>query len=189
MAKRYEWEHVLSSSIDGDIDIILERYETLEDLLCEMYQSSLEDLQQSTHGGCDGNGKEWEFTFEELLETIKKMGCYGFADAKQKIHFWVNIETVDPLDFIGMMAHEKGHLTRPFHKNDLKEEFKAERYADAASFAFQIYSDVFGKHTQNITRSNEGDARCCPKCGCQIYDPFGRGAVVHDVESCAGRGE
>jgi len=26
----------------------------------------------------------------------------------------------------------------------------------------------------------------CPKCGCQIYDPFRWGKVIHDVVSCRG---
>ena len=46
------------------------------------------------------------------------------------------------VDFIGMMAHEKGHLTRPFHRNEIEEEMKAERYGDAAAFAYQVYEDL-----------------------------------------------
>ena len=26
----------------------------------------------------------------------------------------------------------------------------------------------------------------CPKCGCQIYSPFGDGKLIHDVNSCGG---
>lgn len=27
----------------------------------------------------------------------------------------------------------------------------------------------------------------CPKCGAGIYDPFGMGRLMHDVDSCLGR--
>lgn len=139
MAYIYNW----SSAVDGDDVIKLERYETAEDLLCAMWQCDIEDLKKSKHGGFDGNGKEYEYSYDDLIRSLKIMGCYGFADSKKKIHFWVDINVVDPIDFIGMIAHEKGHMTRPFHKDEMKEEIKAERYGDAASFAFQIYKDVF----------------------------------------------
>ena len=28
--------------------------------------------------------------------------------------------------------------------------------------------------------------RPCPKCGCQIFDPFGGGVLMHDVNRCRG---
>lgn len=28
--------------------------------------------------------------------------------------------------------------------------------------------------------------KTCPKCGCQCYDPFGMGKLMHDSEACLG---
>jgi hypothetical protein len=30
-------------------------------------------------------------------------------------------------------------------------------------------------------RGTDAPPRTCPKCGCQVYDPFGFGKVIHDV--------
>lgn len=136
---RYNW----SSSIDGEIAVILHRYDTIEDLLVEMRQCPIEDIKMSQHGGFDGDGKEYEYTYDQYYEAIERIGCYAFADNKSEIHFWVDTEKAYPGDFLGMIAHEKGHLTRPFHRNEMKEEIKAERYGDTAAFAYQIYKDVF----------------------------------------------
>jgi hypothetical protein len=136
MTYRYEW----SSSMEKDA-IVLKRHKTLEELLCLMWGG--ESLEGSTFGGFDGDGNEYELSFDEMVGNIKEMGCYGFVDSKQSIHFWVDTDIVSPVDFIGMMAHEKGHLTRPFHRDEMREEMKAERYGEAASFAFQIYMDIF----------------------------------------------
>ena len=31
-----------------------------------------------------------------------------------------------------------------------------------------------------------GSADQCPRCGCQLFDPFGLGQLVHDVYDCRG---
>jgi len=141
MAFHFKWKHV-SSSVDGEYVIKLIRYDTLDEILEKHYGCSIADLKKSRHFGFDGNNMEWEFTFEEMYENIQIMGCYGMAVNKEEIHFWVDVNGVDPSDFIGMIAHEKGHLTRPFKRDPMKEEFKAERYGDAASFAFCIAKEI-----------------------------------------------
>jgi len=40
-----------------------------------------------------------------------------------------------------------------------------------------------GESTCNL-QNVSGSA--CPKCGCQIYSPFGDGRLMHDVNSCGG---
>jgi hypothetical protein len=139
MAFRYTWTN---EDMEAQVAVTLKRHETPESLLCQMWNCDIESLESSTCGGFDGDGNEYELSFDEMVGNIKEMGCYGFVDSKQVIHFWVDLDIVSPSDFIGMMAHEKGHLTRPFHRDDMKEEIKAEKYGDAASFAFQIYTNI-----------------------------------------------
>ena len=145
MAFRYK--HEQKTGFEGKVSITLVRYETLNELIEEHYQMPFEELAGGEVCGGDGNGGEYKLSFEEMIENISEMGCYGFACKKKgenEIHFWVNKETVDPVDFLGMIAHEKGHTMRPWKRDPLQEEARAERYGDTASFAFQIAKDILG---------------------------------------------
>lgn len=42
------------------------------------------------------------------------------------------------------------------------------------------------KNSDDQTLNKVNDPEQCPKCGCQVTDPFGFGTVMHDVESCLG---
>lgn len=37
---------------------------------------------------------------------------------------------------------------------------------------------------QNMKRFCETQPTRCPKCGCQVFDPFGIGLVIHDIVLC-----
>ncbi len=136
------------------VEIYFYRYDTLKEIIEEHYQTPFNELSDFQVCGGDGRGGEYNLTFEEMIENIKLMACFGFAckqDGKNEIHFWVDIDNVDPIDFIGLIAHEKGHLLRPWKKTSIDEELKADRYADTATLAFKVACDVLG-----IIYSKEG---------------------------------
>ena len=95
-------------------------------------------------GGCDGNGNEYKFTPETALENLVKTGCWGFCDDKGVVpilHIWCSPDCqIDNL--IHLLAHERGHTLRPWHRSQEKEEMKAERYGDTARFAYQVALQV-----------------------------------------------
>lgn len=59
--------------------------------------------------------------------------------------------------------------------SDLKEKLSDFNRARA-----ERTNENSGLHLQNVSGS------ACPKCGCQIYSPFGDGRLMHDVNSCGG---
>lgn len=38
-----------------------------------------------------------------------------------------------------------------------------------------------------ITRFVSRQPQACPVCGAQMFDPFGMGIVIHDIERCAAK--
>ena len=149
MTFHYGWTDHINGDTNNDVSLKVRQYDTLEELFEEMYGMETKELKTYEHSGYDGKGKDWNYTFDEMCTNIGKMGCYAFARGKEEIHFWVDLKTVDPLDFIGMMAHEKGHLTRPYKRNPMQEEVKAERYGVAASFAYSMWELINQKEKEN----------------------------------------
>ena len=109
-------------------------------------------------GGCDGDGNEYEFTPEAAMENMAKTGCWGFCDDKAIIptlHIWCSPDCqVDNL--IHLLAHERGHSLKPWHRSEAKEEIKAERYGETARFAYQVALQV-----KELTRQ-EASGHCQP---------------------------
>lgn len=121
--------------------ITVKRHATLEELIAFEYGMPIEEVTKCEHGGFDGNGKEYKFTFEELKESIQEAGCYGFANNKDEIHVWID-SRCSPLEVIRLLAHERGHCIRPFYRDPMQEEEKAELYSLCAEFAFNVAKDL-----------------------------------------------
>ena len=146
MAFRYKWDQKTDMGTEK-VAIYFYRYDTLKEILEATYGSDFDELAGGQVCGGDGRGGEYNLTFEEIVENIKLMACFGFAckrEGENQIHFWVDVDNVDPIDFIGLIAHEKGHLLRPWKKDQMQEELKADRYADTATLAFKVACDVLG---------------------------------------------
>lgn len=137
-----KWSQLIQSTVDGKYVINFIRYDTVEDLLVEHWQCPLDDLRKSECGGETIDGKEISFTFDEVINNLKTMGCHGFAK-NNEIHFWIDPNKASAEDVFALIAHEKGHLTEPFEDDDIKEEKKAERFGDAAVLALSIYKKIF----------------------------------------------
>lgn len=118
-----------------DINIVL--YPTLEKLTEKLFQCPIEEL--DTVGFVDVDGKEEIFNAKEYLKTKRKEHCDGFTDYKTKtIHIWFDKDKVEERTLMEMLSHEKGHLTKPIHRDDLKEELKAETISQDAMFAYDL---------------------------------------------------
>ena len=133
--KRNEIETAILIEDDKDIKIV--RYKTPEELLAAEYGMPIDELRLCKHGGFDSDGKEVEFDFNELIIAVKDMGCYGFAGNKLDIHVWISADA-NLVDVMNLLAHERGHLFRPFHRDLMKEEKKANLYGLCAEFACRV---------------------------------------------------
>jgi len=120
------------------------RHNTLDDLLAALYEISVEELQSSEMGGCDLNGDEYAFPYDEICSHIKVERCYGYADHKnQEIHLWIDAE--DPPEFAGLLAllsHEIAHNTGTQCVDDMDEEKRAEEMSDVAVAAYELCREV-----------------------------------------------
>lgn len=144
MAFKYKWDQKTHMGTKK-IAIYFYRYDTLKELIEKHYQTPFDELEGGEICGGDGNGGDYNLSFEEMIENIELMACYGFAckrEGENQIHFWVDADKVDPVDFIGLISHEKGHLLRPWKRDVMQEELKADRYADTATLAFKVACDV-----------------------------------------------
>jgi hypothetical protein len=146
MAFRYKWDQKVDMGTEK-VAIYFYRYDMLNELLEEHFRTPMDELEGAEVCGSDGRGGEYKLSFEDMVDNIKEMACYGFSckrEGEDQIHFWVDVDKVDPVDFIGLISHEKGHILRPWRRDQMQEELKADRYADTATLAFRVACDVLG---------------------------------------------
>ena len=126
----------------ANIKIKIVKYRSPEKLLEFMWDTPLSDLKKSRHGGLDGAGKNHEYTFKQMIDSIRENGCYGCAEPeKNSIHIWIG-KNANPDTVLELMAHERGHLMEPQYKNAMHDEVKAEQYALCATFAFSVIKEL-----------------------------------------------
>lgn len=88
----------------------------------------------------DAAGTYKKKTMRESLIGIYKQQVWGWCENKETIHIWVGKEAKFE-DVVGLIAHERGHMIRPYHRS-LKEEQKACRYQDVAVMAYEVARDL-----------------------------------------------
>ena len=128
----------IESVVDRKKSIELHIYETPEEVVSAMF-GKIDDIVDV--GGFDGNGSEYHMTLDTMLSNIKESGCWGFSGNKKAIHVWFD-KSVDLKTLIHLFAHERGHLLRPYHRDEEQEEIKAERYGDTAVFAYEVATEL-----------------------------------------------
>lgn len=101
-----------------------------------------------TINGFDGEGGEYSLSVDEFIKNVSSFGCWGFCEGNENIHIWYD-EKVELKSLIHFLAHEKGHMNRPHHKDKEREEMKAELYGNTAVFAFEIAEVLYKRLRQN----------------------------------------
>lgn len=117
---------IIESTVDTDYELTLRVYDTLEEVFEALYKLPIKELLEGAIGVCDQNDNEAEeISFSEILDVHKnEVGCYGFADPKQKIiHIWYRVG-IAKLNLLRLISHEIGHLTRPKKRDHLKEKLR-----------------------------------------------------------------
>jgi len=111
-------------------------HKTAEDIVSEFFGGSYEDSENLE--GHYTNGDPYSISVKDLLENIKERKCWGYSNKKNKwIHLWFSPD-VNPQELIALIAHERSHLLRPFHKYSSEEEIKAGKYENVTAFSFDV---------------------------------------------------
>ena len=120
-------------------EFVLVEYDEIDECLAEFLGVKKDKLEKV-------RGKmEWETEDGEIIECSKKkfvgnvreQDCWGWVRGKSEIHFWFEVGTaVESL--VAMLAHELGHMERPFYKEHKKEEKKACKYGRVALEAYRL---------------------------------------------------
>lgn len=89
-------------------------------------------------GTMDEKGNIQEITVDEMISAIKPIGVWGFTDTKtRKIYFWADRNAVKR-KLIEFFAHEIGHNSGKKCADVVKEEMRADEYANVATLAFDM---------------------------------------------------
>lgn len=75
----------------------LKKYNSIDEIFLASWQNednsiTLEDLQQSTIGGLDGDENEYEFSYQDQKDGIEQQGIWGWIDDEKVIHYWIGKE-------------------------------------------------------------------------------------------------
>lgn len=138
-------EHVFEIPDDGE-RILVAVHETLESCIAAYFDCpESEILEREGHWeGYDSKGEPYRLTTQEVVENCTRKGVWGFLEDKVKIHVWVDTGKATFADALKLIAHERGHMLRPYHKTTRGEEMKAGRYEDVADFAYLAATVIFG---------------------------------------------
>lgn len=126
------------TSLPKDFDVLI--YNTPEEILNKFW--GCDEDYEGDHGFNDGKGNEIILSHAETIDNIKEMGVWGFVGDKKDIHIWIDFDTVDDTNFMSFISHEIGHLQKPYKKDLMEEEMKAEHYSDITSCSYFLFMAI-----------------------------------------------
>jgi uncharacterized protein YjaZ len=122
------------------------QYKTIKECLEAFYfNTPLDQVPDGFFCYQDADGNEFSIAKDKAIEMIKKRNAWGWVENKEIIHIFIK-KKAPMLEVVEMLAHEIGHLQRPFHKS-LKEEKKANLYAKVAVTALAIALELKKKES------------------------------------------
>ena len=123
-----------------EIDIIT--YKTINDCLAAFYGIDKKELSEvdGHFEWKDCNGREFTMEAQKAIQMIRKKKVWGWVEGKKTIHAFIR-KSASLRDIIELLAHEVGHMQRPFYRS-LKEEQKANIYEEVAVCAFDIATQL-----------------------------------------------
>ena len=89
----------------------------------------------------DADGTNHKTKNSTALSLIKRRTCWGWTEDKKVIHVWIG-KRATLVDIVGLLAHEMGHIQRPFRANVYDEEQKAAIYASVALGALSAAEEM-----------------------------------------------
>lgn len=120
------------------------RYDTLEACMAAFYGCTEIGLLDQPRTRWEHKGRETVWPIRRVIRNRKKIGTWGWAENKKAIHVWITKEA-SMQSVIHLVAHELGHLERPYRMDKFEEERKAVKYSEVATLAFEISEDLISK--------------------------------------------
>lgn len=138
------------------------KYDSPEEVMNELFTANMEGVPiedddeipvqesvvESRFMTVDSKGNEDTISDSEVLESIKKIGIWGWVEDKTNtIHLWCDTGRIKMEDMVFFLGHEIGHTIKEPdvpHTHDLDEEHRADGYAWAAKEAYRIASLIIG---------------------------------------------
>jgi hypothetical protein len=113
-----------------------------ESVVAEHWKMPIAELSAAQLGGIDAEGKQLEYSVDDMIEGIRAQGLWGFADTRNLLlHYWKSVGTSD-FDLMHFLAHELYHLRLKPHRNHLRDEKLAEDFGRVAAEAFRLLKAV-----------------------------------------------
>lgn len=75
----------------------------------------------------DGEGESFDEGFDDLLTYVRRAGQWAYVSRKYQLNIWLRRNT-NFSELVSLLAHEYGHLVRPWHKSVALEEEKATEF-------------------------------------------------------------
>lgn len=121
--------------------MIVIKYKTLEECMAEYFDCDIVDIpKQGLWEWMDGDRlRVWGM--RRVIRSRTKAGTWGWVEDKGKIHIWI-ADYAKKKHIIRTLAHEMGHIMRPYKRISTEEEAKAERYAEVAQGAFMAMEAI-----------------------------------------------
>lgn len=129
------------------MSIFIHRYETLEACMAAYFDCAPEDIKKQGRWAWMDGERYRVWPTSRVLRTRRKAGVWGFCVDKKELHVWI-ADHARPEKILRLLAHELGHIRRPWHRDRDQEEAKAENYAMVAVTAFVIMQDITSKEKQ-----------------------------------------
>jgi hypothetical protein len=120
------------------------RYKTITECLAAFFYCQKDEL-SSVRGQfkwSDADGTVHSQEVQEAIRVIKKRPVWGWVEDKRTLHLFIR-KRASFRQVLRLVAHELGHTRRPFHRS-VKEEQKAEKYAEVATDALDIAQQLTG---------------------------------------------
>jgi hypothetical protein len=151
--------------------IKLQRHETAEALLRTFWSFALEpgeDPATFEMGALDEHGNEVELSWETQLESLNRMGFWGYADYSQwTVHMWARPDVPEEV-LMAFLGHEVGHFLNPHDTSspdlpaEVAEEEKVDGYGEVAAQAFRLLKQsqglpVFSPGESYVDTGRRGD--------------------------------
>lgn len=106
--------------------------------------------------GFTANGEFYDYEKESIIDVYRGGGVFGFVVDKKHIHLWFNKEIVGMERLIAIIAHELGHIQRPYHRRGEFEEKKAEVFSHVALVAYGAAKELL-KGVPDGKKGQEGN--------------------------------
>ena len=88
----------------------------------------------------DADGKLFTMSLKEMKAKSRKRRCWAWVENKETIHLWMGNGCKEET-LVRVLAHEMGHMERPFHRGPIEEQ-KAAKYERVAMDAYRMAKKI-----------------------------------------------